>query len=92
MKKQINYKKEFIEFLRERDLITTFCAGLAHPKWLSESCYLKQKGKSLFSYINHNAPNQLIITSFLWAYHTKGAVFWEDIDKAWKLKCANYKV
>lgn len=93
MKKQINYKKEFIEFLRERDLITSFCAGLAHPKWLSESFYLKQKGKSLFSYINQtNAPNQLIMTAFLWTDHTKGADFWEGIDKEWRLKCTNYKI
>lgn len=93
MKKQINYKKEFIEFLRERDLITTFCAGLACPKWYLESdSDVMHNGLTLTSYINQNAnePRNWIFKAFHWAQHKinspkrEGHEYWNNIDNEWR--------
>lgn len=88
MKKQINYKKEFIEFLRERDLITSFCAGLAHPKWGDAAAfYRNQKGVALFNYINcAQGLCPLVSDAFHWATHPKGHTFWNDINDEWQTK------
>ena len=89
MTKQINYKKEFIEFLRERDLITSFCAGLAHPKWKDN----EKLALSLTKYLNNNLTGKMfndaetwISLAFLWKAHTKNHDFWETIDGEWRVK------
>lgn len=82
MTKQINYKKEFIEFLRERDLITSFCAGLAHPKWKDN----EKLTLSLTKYLNNHLTESWISLAFLWKAHPKNHDFWETIDGEWRVK------
>ena len=77
-------RKEFIEFLREHNIVIEFCCNLdKREAWKARSLnsYLKKKEKR---------PREYISDAFTWINTTEGLRYWINLNSLWKHKLAMY--
>lgn len=73
-------KKEFIRFLKERDLVTKYCAYLASNNM---GCRF---GMKLSSFLNGFTPDNWINYAFLWSKSAEGRLAWKSLNEAWEIR------